>query len=75
MKYINDINMLKILGRRSVIFCKNTRGNIVLSKPSSILVIKVEVHRSEDAETRRKKETASGIHHDAVTKASADDTF
>lgn len=53
------------------------RGNIVLSKQSSILVIKVEVYksRSEDAETRRKKETASGIHHDAVTKASADDTF
>lgn len=50
-----------------------------LSKPSSIPVIKVEVYRrarkSEDAETRRKKEMPSRIHHNAVTKASADDTF
>lgn len=50
---------------------------LFLSKLSSILVIKVEVYRSrsEDARRRREKEMASGIHHNAVTKASADDTF
>lgn len=50
---------------------------MLLSKLSSILVIKVEVYRSRERseETHRKKETANRIHHNAVTKASADDTF
>lgn len=53
MKYIDYIHTLKMLGRKSVIFCKNTRGNIVLSKPSSILVIKVEVYGSGEECGRR----------------------
>jgi len=67
--------LLKILQWRSLINVR--RYTLLLSKPSSILIIKVKVYRSrsEDAETRRKKEMASGIHHNAVTKASADDTF
>lgn len=50
---------------------------LFVSKPSSILVIKVKYgDGSEDRKSeRREKETVSRIHHDAVTKASADDTF
>lgn len=78
MKHINYIQVLKILGWRSL--WKYARQySLLLSKLSSILVIKVEVYRSkeksEGAETHRKKKTANRIHHNAVTKASADDTF